>query len=329
MILGEGALMRKIISFIVLILISFSVDAAFSEDNSTNIAPFKIGAYGVYTKLADGELVTGVISTNYAELAFLRSAVIDKSKPVIVFIHGNSALKEAFIKQFTPELLDNYNLIAFDLPGHGQSSNAINPETTYSFKGYAHAIAAGLANMSIKKAIFVGWSLGGHVAIELMERHKELTSGIIITGTPPIPMGDGGLKGFREFKGAEMMGQKKQFTEDESKFFHSLGGLPEFQPFTDAGVRTDGNARFYMWNSIMDLTGGVDQEKAFKTSNVPKAIIYGINDKGINNEFILNSSLDYNNLAFIMGLQTGHATFWDNPKAFNHAITMFVDSIIE
>jgi pimeloyl-ACP methyl ester carboxylesterase len=47
--------------------------------------------------------------------------------PAILLIHGNSACKEAFARQFSA-LRADHRLIAFDLPGHGVSDNA-SPET--------------------------------------------------------------------------------------------------------------------------------------------------------------------------------------------------------
>jgi pimeloyl-ACP methyl ester carboxylesterase len=57
-------------------------------------------------------------------------------------LHGNSSCKEAFDRQLNGALGDEFRLIAIDLPGHGASSDAADPNRTYSFPGYAEAAIA-------------------------------------------------------------------------------------------------------------------------------------------------------------------------------------------
>jgi len=65
---------------------------------------------------------------------FARIAVADTggARPAVLMIHGNSACKEIFGRQFESPLAETHRLLAFDLPGHGASSDAHDPETTYS-----------------------------------------------------------------------------------------------------------------------------------------------------------------------------------------------------
>lgn len=52
--------------------------------------------------------------------------------PDIVFVHGNSLSAFTYQSQFDSQLVDQYHLVAFDLPGHGLSEPAKNPGTMYS-----------------------------------------------------------------------------------------------------------------------------------------------------------------------------------------------------
>ena len=58
--------------------------------------------------------------------------------PVVLFIHGNSSCKEVFRQQLA-EFGNQYHCVAMDLPGHGQSQDAPDPETSYNMTGYALA----------------------------------------------------------------------------------------------------------------------------------------------------------------------------------------------
>ena len=54
-------------------------------------------------------------------VAYWQSGPTDKT---IVFIHGNSACKAAFAKQFPVVQDAGYGVLAVDLPGHGASDDA-------------------------------------------------------------------------------------------------------------------------------------------------------------------------------------------------------------
>ncbi|TGT59761.1 alpha/beta fold hydrolase, partial [bacterium M00.F.Ca.ET.159.01.1.1] len=87
-------------------------------------------------------------------------------------------------------------LIAPDLPGHGASGDAIDPDRSYSMEGYADAMTEVLGLLGVGQAIVFGWSLGGHVAIELASFHPAV-HGLMLTGAPPVSKGFFGmLRGF-------------------------------------------------------------------------------------------------------------------------------------
>ena len=54
----------------------------------------------------------------------------------VLLIHGNSLSREVFRKQLGGALSRKYRLVAFDLPGHGDSSDALNASRTYTRPGH-------------------------------------------------------------------------------------------------------------------------------------------------------------------------------------------------
>ncbi|KPI44299.1 uncharacterized protein AB675_8349 [Cyphellophora attinorum] len=114
-------------------------------------------------------------------------------KPDVLLLHGMSTSQKGFRPIVeNADLLSNYRITTFDFPGHGSSTNAPDPPTTYTFPSFASAAIAVLQHLNITKVAIYGHSMGGHVAIELVHRltsaNPELdikVSGYMITGTGP------------------------------------------------------------------------------------------------------------------------------------------------
>ncbi|RQH26002.1 alpha/beta hydrolase, partial [Okeania hirsuta] len=101
----------------------------------------------------------------------------------IFLVHGNSSSGRSYLHQLQGELGETYRLIAMDLPGHGLSDVAANPEITYTLPGYADTVVEVAKALDASNAIFVGWSLGGHILLEASDRLTD-AQGIVIFGTP-------------------------------------------------------------------------------------------------------------------------------------------------
>lgn len=100
----------------------------------------------------------------------------------VLLVHGNSSSSAVFRNQLESPLGERYRIIAADLPGHGASGDAIDPDRSYSMEGYADAMTEVLGLLGVSKAIVFGWSLGGHIGLEMIDRFPGLL-GLMITGT--------------------------------------------------------------------------------------------------------------------------------------------------
>jgi non-heme chloroperoxidase len=95
----------------------------------------------------------------------------DPAKPAILFVHGFGQCHLSFLKQVRGPLAQSFHLLTFDLRGHGASDKPGDPER-YAAPGiWADDIAAVLDAARAETALFVGWSLGGRVAIDYLATH--------------------------------------------------------------------------------------------------------------------------------------------------------------
>ena len=78
----------------------------------------------------------------------------------VLLIHGNSSCRGVFQHQLHGQLAENYRFIAFDLPGHGQSSDAPDPARTYTRPGLVVRGLGSLASVQLMSRITKrGWSM--------------------------------------------------------------------------------------------------------------------------------------------------------------------------
>ena len=81
-----------------------------------------------------------------------------------------------------PRLATGRRVIAIDLLGHGGSEK---PSGGYSMTNQAQLVAEALSKLGVRRAVVVGHSLGGAVAIALAEQSPELVGGVMVVDTEP------------------------------------------------------------------------------------------------------------------------------------------------
>lgn len=96
------------------------------------------------------------------------------SGPPLVFLHGFCETHEIW-NDFIKPLSTQFRIITPDLPGFGKS--AILP-TPFTIDQVGSAVATWLIENQIAKCIIIGHSLGGYVALSIVERCPQLLLGI-------------------------------------------------------------------------------------------------------------------------------------------------------
>ncbi|MDQ0473299.1 alpha/beta fold hydrolase [Labrys wisconsinensis] len=245
----------------------------------------------------------------------------------ILLIHGNSSSGAIFANQMAGPLGRRHRILAPDLPGHGASGDALDPVRSYSMPGYADAMTEVLKLSGIDRAIVFGWSLGGHIGLEMISRYPGLLA-LMITGTPPVSAAEVSL-GFRPSPHMNLAGKEHFTAEDVEAYARSTCGEP-FEPvLRDIVARTDGRARRLMFESFAAGRGD-DQSAIVATSKVPLAVVNGADEPFVNTDFV--AKVRYANLwegRCHLIENSGHAPFWDKPAEFDAIFERFVGDFAE
>lgn len=248
-------------------------------------------------------------------------------RAAVMLIHGNSSCKEIFARQVANLQRRGHTLIVPDLPGHGRSENAKTPRTTYSFPGYAAVLTSLLEQLGIMDCHIVGWSLGGHIGLELWYRSSVVRS-LLICGTPPIELSPQGARnGFVQSCAMDLAGARTFTARDVYSYGSAMLGEPldRRRKLARMIARTDGNARFWMVKN--GLAGiGVDESKAVRDCPRPLAVVVGSRDTFIKIDYL--QGLTYRNLWLgrPVLLDAGHAPHWQKPRAFNKVMNAFIEA---
>ena len=261
------------------------------------------------------------LNTSHADIAVCET---EGTGMPVVMIHGNSSCKEVFTNQLNSAMGETYRMIAFDLPGHGASSDARDPEKTYSMPGYADLAMEVMHELDVDRAAVFGWSVGGHIALELVSRFSGLV-GLMVAATPPVhPTPESFQGGFKPHPLLALLGKPDLTDEEVDVFAQGAYGEGITPALRKAVRRTDGRARANLFATLFDGRTS-DQRDVAENALVPISFVNGAEDPIINTDYI--GSLSYASLwekhCYVLRGE-GHAPFLTNPGVFNPVFDRFL-----
>jgi len=245
----------------------------------------------------------------------------------IVFIHGNSSSKNIF-QTFLKEI--DYPCFALDLPGHGESLHLFE----YSIPKMAEFVVEALRELNIINPIFIGTSLGGHVATHCLKLMSARA--IIMWGTPsftqPIQIGESfNLEGNHSY----LYTMPQSSDDDLTKLYKEINtsfSLQNLSEFINDYNNTDSLFRETLINSLS--TGNYfDELNLLKETEIPVLFIHGKNDPIIFEKYIRKISDSIEKSSFELYDNCSHNLHIDDPKqlikSINNFLIINVNIIIE
>jgi len=122
-----------------------------------------------------------IITSDSIKINFEHFNSFDKEKDSVFMLHGFTGSLEDW-RVIYPNINEGFNYIGIDIIGHGKSdsSNEVKDHTTQSLVGHLDTI---LNHLSISKAILLGYSMGGRIALNFAVSHSQKIKGLILEST--------------------------------------------------------------------------------------------------------------------------------------------------
>lgn len=246
----------------------------------------------------------------------------------LILVHGNLASKAAFRPLFAARDLADRRLIAFDLPGCGDSADAAEPQDTYTMPGLARAIIGVAAALDLAPPVILGWSLGGHAAIETLVQGGR-PRGLILTGTPPCGPARAEIEAtFNPLPAAAVMGLERPDDDQVADFLRlAYGPEPPDAEARAAAHRADGRLRARLFEHLYTI-GGPAHRGVIAAWTGPVAVLQGDGEPFFDPALI--DRLAWANL-WRGRSQTipnaGHAPFRTAPDAYAALVRAFLTDI--
>lgn len=119
-------------------------------------------------RLRQGKLTRYDLGPGFGEVEVLEAG--DPEAPPVLLLHGLGASKVSLLP-VVAGLASERRVLALDFPGFGKSDAPVRAR--YDAAWFADSVEATLDAVGVRRAAFVGNSLGGRVALEFALRHPE------------------------------------------------------------------------------------------------------------------------------------------------------------
>lgn len=246
----------------------------------------------------------------------------------IVFVHGNSLSMKNFVNQFEDARFDDFQIIAVDLPGHGNSYFSKNPETDYRIEELSNSLCEFVNNEMNNDVVLVGSSMGGNIVIEATQKINNLKA-MVLFGTSPVSSSTDIAAGFMPTE-AISYAFNRDISESQLNDMcrANLGENYEYDNLLKDDIRkTDKNFREFLGASAAKGEFK-DEKKIVNELDLPIAIIHGEKDQ-IANVGYLNKlkipTLWREEIQIIKNAP--HLIHLTNPKEFNSLLHQFINDL--
>ena len=235
----------------------------------------------------------------------------------IVFLHGfleNQKMWDKYIAEFS----NKYRVITIDLLGHGKTDCLGYVHTMEDNAEVVHEV---LAHLRLRKAIFVGHSMGGYVALAFAELYPEKVKGLVLLNSTSRPDSEERKKN----RDRAIKAVKKDYTTFIRLAIANLFSENNREQLKETIEEVRNEALKTPLQGIVASLEGMkirqDREVLLHFSPYPKLLILGENDGVLNFEEAKDQVENTNTK--LVSFPDGHMSYIENEDALKKVLLSF------
>lgn len=220
-------------------------------------------------------------------------------------------------------LFKKFRLVFVDLLGHGESSKI----TDYSIKTSAQILSRFIKKLNINKFIIAGHSLGGHIAINLLNT-DVIPNALFLFGTPPLK-NPFDTSAFLPNQKASAIGKSTPIYEEISTLMDEMNYAGEDKKIgIEDFLNTDENFRVDIFKDIISGEHA-DEVRLIKSFNAPIMFLLATKDSMINNNYIKEECFFSLNHIQTSEIESGHSPHVEKDVDFNKILVEFCNQVFK
>ena len=239
----------------------------------------------------------------------------------IVFLHGfleNQKMWQNYVAEFSSK----YRVITIDLLGHGKTDSLGYVHTMEDNADVVHEV---LAHLRIRKALFVGHSMGGYVALAFAELYPEKVKGLVLLNSTSRPDSEERKKN----RDRAIKAVKKDYTTFIRLAISNLFSEKNRERLKDVIEEVRNEALQTPLQGIVASLEGMkirqDREVLLHFGPYPKLLILGENDAVLNYEEA-KDQVEKTNTKLVT-FPDGHMSYIENEDELKKVLLTFFKSI--
>jgi pimeloyl-ACP methyl ester carboxylesterase len=272
------------------------------------------------------------MTQKFITIADCKLAYLDQNEDkenMVFFIHGNSVSSRSWKAQLNSERLQDYRLIAIDLPAHGDSAASANPAQDYSIPGLGAIMAAAIKVLAADQPyILAALSLGTNILAESLAFGLQ-PSGLVLAGScliggkytldsfayPDTNVGvvfteQAGQNEVRAYASEVMTNRDKSVVEAFVNDYYQV--KPPFRSVLSTSIQEQKYS---------------DQIALIQAVEKPVLVIFGKEEQVINPDYLDDASLKlWKNMVFKIP-DASHLVHSDQPEEFNKLLSAYMAEI--
>ena len=264
--------------------------------------------------------MTDIASLTTKDGRFSYEAAGKPDLPALVFLHGIGGAARGWRNQLQ-FFSDRYYAIAWDMPGYGGSAAL----PSVSIAALADALNDFLKATGASKPVIVGHSIGGMIAQQVLAKHPDIASAVVLAQTSPA-FGKAGGEWQQSFVETRLgpLDRGETMASLAPKLVKELiGDNPD-----PAGIAL---ARECMaavppetYRAMIHSMIGFDLRGALKEISVPALLLSGSKDNNSPAAMVKKTATFISGSTFVELEGVGHLANLERPGEFNDAVADFL-----